>query len=200
MEKGIFHPNSQEDRISSKIVVGLERIAEAFRVLLWEEAKQTGLSPIQIQILVYILNHPDYPSSVSSLANEFNLSKATVSDAVKSLSVKELVRKFIDETDKRSSQIQITSKGIEICSKVEHFANPIRSVVESMDRKSQIQLSGMLSELIHGMHVQEILRIQRMCFTCRHYAKTHDGHYCNFLQKKLRKEEIRIDCPEHVLN
>ena len=51
MDKSIFNPRDQESNISNKIIVGLERISEVFKVLLWEKAKLVGLSPIQIQIL-----------------------------------------------------------------------------------------------------------------------------------------------------
>lgn len=52
MSKSIFDPKNQIKDVSSKIVAGLERISEAFKVLLWEKAKALGLSPIQIQILI----------------------------------------------------------------------------------------------------------------------------------------------------
>lgn len=50
-----FNPERQESNIDSKIVVALERISEAFRVLLWDESRDTTLSPIQLQILIFIL-------------------------------------------------------------------------------------------------------------------------------------------------
>ena len=70
MSDSVFNPNHQETDISSKIVAGLERISEAFKVLLWEKAKLLGLSPIQIQILIFalleynqlvLLRKPDVP-------------------------------------------------------------------------------------------------------------------------------------------
>jgi hypothetical protein len=57
MKKSIFNPSEQERSISSKIVVGLERVSEVFKVLLWEKAKLVGLSPIQIQILFFVAYH-----------------------------------------------------------------------------------------------------------------------------------------------
>ena len=54
MEKSSFHLTEQNQKIESRIVVALERISEAFRVLLWNESKENSLSPIQIQILIFI--------------------------------------------------------------------------------------------------------------------------------------------------
>ena len=57
MEKSVFDTSFQQESVSNKIVVGLERISEVFRTLLWAEAKKSGVSPIQIQILIFIAYH-----------------------------------------------------------------------------------------------------------------------------------------------
>jgi hypothetical protein len=54
MKKSSFDLEHQNSKIESKIVASLERISEAFRVLLWNESKENSLSPIQIQILIFI--------------------------------------------------------------------------------------------------------------------------------------------------
>ena len=81
------------DKIENKIIVGLERVSEAFKSLLWEKAKLHGLSPIQIQILLFIQTHRRELCSVSHLAQEFEVTKPTVSDAVRVLDKKGLVEK-----------------------------------------------------------------------------------------------------------
>ena len=86
MDKSVFNPDFQQKDISSKLVAGLERISEVFKVLLWEKAKQVSLSPIQIQILIFIAYHKQELCNVSHLAREFNITKPTVSDAIKILS------------------------------------------------------------------------------------------------------------------
>jgi hypothetical protein len=71
--KSPFDLNQQNKKVESKIVVALERISEAFRVLLWNESKENALSPIQIQILIFLLFHSDEMCKVSYLAQEFNM-------------------------------------------------------------------------------------------------------------------------------
>ena len=105
MEKSIFNPEQQQHDISSKIVVGLERISEVFKVLLWEKAKKVGLSPIQIQLLLFIAFHKQELCNVSHLAKEFNITKPTVSDAIKILAQKEMILKDFSSTDSRSYTI-----------------------------------------------------------------------------------------------
>ena len=57
MKESTFNPEQQDKDISSKIVAGLERVSEVFKILLWENAKLVGLSPIQIQILIFVAFH-----------------------------------------------------------------------------------------------------------------------------------------------
>ena len=48
-----------------KLLIGLERISQAFKVLLWNKAKEYGLSPIQIQILIFVAHHKSEYNNVS---------------------------------------------------------------------------------------------------------------------------------------
>lgn len=57
MKYSSFNLSEQNQKVESLIVVALERISEAFRVLLWNESKENSLSPIQIQILIFVNFH-----------------------------------------------------------------------------------------------------------------------------------------------
>jgi len=85
MNKSDFDLTNQNRNTSSKIVASLERIAQAFRVLLWQESKAHALTPIQVQMLIFLLHHSEEKRKVSYIAREFNMTKATVSDTVKTL-------------------------------------------------------------------------------------------------------------------
>jgi len=111
MDKSIFDITFQNTDTVSKIVVGLERISEAFRALLWEYAKTIGLSPIQIQILIFVAYHREQLCTVSHLAKEFNLTKPTISDAVKALEKKGMISKHKTLVDSRSYFIALTEEG-----------------------------------------------------------------------------------------
>ena len=76
-----------------KVLNGFERLSEALKSLLWEKAKVHGISPIQIQLLVFISNHKIEICNVSYMAKEFNVTKATISDAVRVLIKKEYLEK-----------------------------------------------------------------------------------------------------------
>jgi DNA-binding MarR family transcriptional regulator len=197
-----FDRTLQTASIESKIVVALERIAESFRVLLWDEAKQYGLSPIQVQLMVFMLTHDRQHCKISYLADEFNMTKATVSDAVRVLELKNLVQKAPEPADSRSFLLRLTPEGKKMAKKLSLFATPlVQPLSEFSNEEKEDLLSGLL-HLIYNLHHGGIIGVQRMCFTCKYYSSGNgkDEHYCKLLNSALRNSELRIDCVEHEIN
>lgn len=195
-EKSVFNPIRQEDDLSSKIIAGLERISQAFKVLLWEKAKLHGLSPIQIQILIFVAHHKSEFNNVSFLAQEFNVTKPTISDAVRVLDKKDLIIKDYSSTDNRSYTIVLSTLGKEIVAQTEDFANPMATHLKGVDGEEQEALFRTLGKLIYQLNQNEILTVQRTCYACKFYQKTTAHHYCHLLEKQLKHADIRIDCVE----
>lgn len=182
--------------LSKKIVNGLERISEVFKLLVWEKAKIYSISPIQIQILLFISNHRSDLTSVSHLAIEFNVTKATISDAVRVLVSKELVEKDHSSTDLRSYTLKLSQNGVKLINDLENFTAPLQ---HELNQISDAELNSMyktLTQLIYQLNRSGILSVQRTCFGCKFYENRRKSHYCLYLQKNLVDSEIRLDCPE----
>lgn len=195
-----FNPKIQDQKIESKIVVSLERISEAFRVLLWNESKKNSLSPIQIQILIFLLFHPKEKCKVSYLAKEFNMTKATISDSIKALDRKGLITKESDSNDTRSYTISLSEKGTVVARQSSIFTKPIEKNIEELTiNQKEIILDGLLN-LIASLNRADVITIQRMCTTCSNYMYSNNTHYCKLLELELKTTELRIDCPEHQSN
>lgn len=197
MKHSIFDLTQQNDHLSAKIVAGLERISEAYRILLWNYAKTSGLSPIQIQILIFIHYHDQDLSKVSHLAKEFNVTKPTISDAVKVLAQKKLIEKIPSSFDKRAYTIQLTNRGKKIIAQTENFAHPIQEITEQLSNTEQRELFYYIYEILFFLNRKGILTIQRMCYSCRFYKKNQNGHFCNLMNTQLQDKDIRIDCAEY---
>ena len=197
MKESTFNPEQQEKDISSKIVAGMERVSEVFKVLLWEKAKLVGLSPIQIQILIFIAFHKRELCNVSHLAKEFNVTKPTVSDAIRILDKKELIQKDFSSSDSRSYSISLSDLGTNIVSQTYDFSNPLKKQIDGFSTSELESLFGTLSQLIYKLNRNGILSVQRTCYGCKFYEKNNENDYCNLLQKNLLTQEIRLDCPEY---
>ncbi|WP_025665972.1 MarR family winged helix-turn-helix transcriptional regulator [Aquimarina megaterium] len=196
MNKSIFDISFQHKDINSKIVIGLERISEVFRTLLWEHAKTAGLSPIQIQIIIFIAYHKEDLCTVSHLAKEFNVTKPTISDAVKTLEKKEMIFKNKTSTDNRSYYISLTPKGQKNVSEAENFANPIKKQLLNFNTEEQESLLKTINILIYQLNRSGVLSVQRTCYACKFYEKNKNNHYCNFIQTELKDVDIRLDCAD----
>lgn len=199
MENSPFNLDIQNSNTDSRIVAALERISQAFRILLWNESKNFSLTPIQIQVLIFLLNHSEEKRTVTYLAREFNITKATISDTIKTLTQKELITKEYLQEDTRSYFIHLTQKGKEIAQKTSLFAKELFSPIEKLNPEEKENLLLNLLGIIHHLQKAGIITLQRMCFTCIHYRSDHPGgkHFCNLLNIKLEATDLRIDCPEH---
>lgn len=199
MKKSPFAIRHQNKDVDGRIVAALERIAQAFRALLWNESMEYSLSPIQLRALIFLLHHADEKKKVSCLADEFNMTRATISDTVKSLEEKKMVKKVADKDDSRSSFLHLTAKGNEVAQKASLFASELQTPVSKLSAADKSDFLLNLLQIIHHLNKTGIITVQRMCFTCRHYQKRDGLHFCALINSKLETSELRIDCPEHTL-
>jgi DNA-binding MarR family transcriptional regulator len=192
----VFNLKYQNTSLDNKIVAGLERLSQVFRILLWEKAKQHGLSPIQIQLLIFINYHSDDKSTISYLAQEFNVTKPTISDAIKVLEQKKMLKKRADETDTRSYIIQLTAAGKNIVTDTEHFVNPVTEIIADINQPEKLVLWQNITKLITQLHQSGAISVQRTCHYCKHLSEKNRTPYCKLLEQKLLPQDIRIDCAE----
>jgi len=186
----------RQNHLEEKIASGLERVSEAFRVLLWQEAKTYGLSPIQVQILVFVHTHRTGMATVSSLAAEFNMTKATISDSVKTLVKKDLVRAVSDVSDSRSFNLALTDFGRQIAESSSRFTSDIENSLAQFPQSQKESMYTTLLQLIYQLNGKGVISLQRMCFNCRFLSRHEDSYYCNLLETVLPDAELRVDCNE----
>lgn len=200
LDNSDFDPTRQIQSTESKIIASLERISQAFRVLLWQESKEFSLSPIQVQVLIFLLFHSEEKRKVSYLAGEFNMTKATISDTIKTLAQKELISREYEPQDTRSYIIHLTEKGRQIANKTSLFTRQLKVPVDRLHKDDKENLLLSLIGIIHHLNKAGIITPQRMCFTCSHFRPGRNGekHFCQLLNQKLEDSALRIDCPEHL--
>ncbi|MEL7587817.1 MAG: helix-turn-helix domain-containing protein [Prolixibacteraceae bacterium] len=188
--------NSKFDK---KIVAGLERLSQVFRTLLWEKAKEHHLSPIQIQILIFIYDHSPELNTVSYFAKEFQVTKPTISDAVRVLEQKKLVSKNGNLLDSRRFSIALTESGEKIVDGTRYYTAPIMAWTEQLRTEEKESLWRSVSDLIRTLNQTGIVTIYRTCYTCHHYRNKEGLHFCSLLEEILETRDIQIDCPDFKL-
>lgn len=200
----IFDVKKQHSDVDSKIAAALERISQAFRVLLWEQNKTHNLSPIQIQLLVHLLFHAPDQSTIGQLAKEFSLTPATVSDAITSLEKKALVRREWQEADRRVALVTLTAEGRKTARQLSTWANVIQENIAQFAPAEKVVVMKFLMRLIESLQKAGVITIARMCITCKFFqphahANSQALHHCQLLDKPLANAELRLDCPEHEM-
>ncbi|GIV59178.1 MarR family winged helix-turn-helix transcriptional regulator [Rhodocaloribacter litoris] len=197
-----FDPEAQHEHVDAKIVAALERLSQAFRVLLWEVATETGLSPIQIQFLVYLRFLPGGTCRIGDLARRFDLTPATVSDAVRTLAAKGLLSRVPDPDDRRARLLALTPAGRETAGRLAGWAGALQAYLAGYTDAEKLPVMRFLMNLIAHLHDAGVITVARMCLTCRFFAPDrHDDpdapHHCRLLDRPLRLHQLRLDCPEH---
>jgi len=199
MNRSPFDLTAQNNSIDDKIIAALERISQAFRVLLWNESKTLGLTPIQIQTLIFLRHHSADKRKISYLATELGVTKATVSETVKTLLDKKLVEKETEVADSRSFVIRLTAAGKKIAHQTQFFASAIATPIHQLESVDKDRLFKNLIGVIHHLNEAGIISVQRMCFSCVYYTNKagRAPHFCRLMNTPLKTQELRIDCPEH---
>ena len=198
----VFEPSSQHGDVNKKVVAALERLSQAFRVLLQEEAQRQNLSPIQARFLVHLLHHGDELGRVGRLAAEFGLSRATVSDAVGTLEAKGLVRREPWPRDGRVATLRLTPEGEEIAVGLSGWADIVKEQLVSFAPGEKEAVMRLLMRLISALQGAGVITVARMCVSCRFFKpeahqRSGSPHRCALLDMPLSGADLRTDCPEH---
>jgi DNA-binding MarR family transcriptional regulator len=187
--------------VDLKIAGALERLSQAVRVLLQDAAQDYGLSPTQIHILVRLGTRGDL-GRVGWLADEFDLSQPTVSDAVSALESKGLVAKRRASTDGRVYTIVLTPAGTGVVRWLRFWNVALREAVEAAADEDKPAVMRFLYEIIAALQEKGVITVARMCITCRYFERSRAAekpHYCTLLRMPLPKTDLRMDCPEHAV-
>ncbi|WP_316833052.1 MarR family winged helix-turn-helix transcriptional regulator [Pedobacter aquatilis] len=188
------------ESIENKIVDALDKLSQVMRTLAWKTAVEQSISPIQLQVLTFLLNHSTELARINRLAKEFNISKASISDTVKLLEQKKLVEKVYSPTVGRQFIIQLTTEGYKKAQEASFYKYPLLQPLFTLMAEDKEKLFFTLSQVIFALHQSELIMGQRMCQTCKHYRPERERHYCNLLQQYMSLSQLQIDCNEHLIN
>ncbi len=182
--------------LDRQITNSLEKLIQVQRILLWDIAKKENLSPIQIQFLIFINNHSDKLRRVSGLAEEFDLTKATVSDAVSNLVEKGLIKKIKTEEDKRSYLLELTPEGKNIAIKITNWDERLTESIGKIPENQKVYICQFLIELIKSLFDDGVINVARLCLTCANIkpGSSDEPNQCSLTGRLFFNNEINIDC------
>lgn len=198
-----FDPAAGSLDLDARLVAALERLSQVFRVLLWEESQARGLTPIQIRILEHLRHHPPALRRVGELARVFDLTPATISDAVTSLERKGLVTRARSAEDRRIWQLDPTSEGEAMTEAVRRWPDPLLQAIRTLPYGGREETLDTLLRLIDDLQRRGVITVARLCHSCRFFGEgegpdSDRPHFCRLLERPLALADLRLDCPEYA--
>lgn len=136
MTNTVFEKADQLKDLNAQLVLNFEKLGKIIENLLWRQATEHGISPLQIQILLSIHYTKD-ALSASQLAKQFNLSKATISVALRPLEEKKMLLRKNSEKDGRIVHLHLTDWGKQIAHISGFYLEPLHQIVTPISNEEK---------------------------------------------------------------
>jgi len=194
-----IRPSESTPDVDAKLAAALERSGQAVRVQLWDAAKQSGLTPTQLQVLLRLAAGPTDGRRVGALAAELDVTHPTVSDAVAVLRRKRLVERH---GERRGSPLRLTARGRDVAVRLAGWDARLRGQLAELPAESKAATLRLLLDLIAGLQRSGAITVARMCSTCRFFRPdAHpdavERHHCALVDIPMSDSQLRVDCAEH---
>jgi DNA-binding MarR family transcriptional regulator len=185
--------------LDAKLVAALERVGQALRVQVWDTAKEYGLTPTQLQLLLRLASDQPERRRIGVLAAELDVTHPTVSDAVAVLRRKGLVER---DPANRQATLGLSGRGRSLVRLLADWDRRTRDGLAGFPAASKEDTLQLLLDLIATLQRSGAITVARMCVTCRFFRRdAHLGerrpHHCALVDAPMGPAELRVDCAEH---
>ncbi|HRN28465.1 MAG TPA: MarR family winged helix-turn-helix transcriptional regulator [Terrimesophilobacter sp.] len=191
---------SSDDRprgLPGKIVAAFDRIDRGIRSHRQRIATEEGLSALQADLLRVLGEGPPPPATPGALATELGVRQPTVSDSLRFLERKGLIRRYPTPEDRRQTATTLTDTGRAVLHRLTEADRMLRDSVAGLAEGRQEQTFEVLLGVIERMLDSGIITVARTCTTCRFFQPGVPEARCNLLQIALPTQELRVNCPEY---
>ncbi|MFZ0391104.1 MAG: hypothetical protein WAN36_11655, partial [Calditrichia bacterium] len=125
-----------------------------------------------------------------------------VSDAVKTLEGKGLIRKTASRRDKRRSWLNLTGSGKEITSGLSGWQDSMQKHLLQFPLQTRQTVMIFLLRFLESLKKDGLLSDVKSCFSCRYFQKDVKGgeknsHHCIMRDVPVKDMEVRLNCPSY---
>lgn len=168
----------------------LDRLARLGAAEEWAD----DLNPAQRAALDYLVRANRFSRTPSVVADYLSATRGTVSQTLKALLRKGLIKQADVPGDKRSIAYEVTAKGRRLTSATTGLDTALASL--SAREQKALQL-GLEKTVRHALRSRGG-RTFGMCRTCRFHQPKGAGAYCTLLQEQLLPTQRDEICHEHT--
>ena len=174
----------------------LERLGNLLRMEVRTFGLKYGLQPVQIEALTYLTQCNRYSDTPQAVTEYLGLTKGTVSQSLKVLEQKSLLRKQQDKEDKRIVHLTPTAKGRKLIEQ----AIPAKGLEQALAMTGSRQIHELGNELrttLRNLQHNNKRKTFASCHTCRFNEHHKEGYFCGLTQEPLSESDIQLICREH---
>ena len=178
---------------AQRTAVLIERIGR----LVSREAHADGLLPVQWEALRYLVRANRFSRTAAAMTAYLGLTKGTVSQTLKALEAKGLIRKQVDPKDRRSNRLALTAKGRRYLQN-DPLLETATALLELPERTRHLLGKGLETLLAVRLDAQDRQPFGE-CRDCLYFARRHpEGkpHYCRLLKEQLSNGDAGKVCFE----
>ena len=176
----------------------LERLASLLRSESRSLLSEYSLLPIQFEALYYLSISNRYSDTPKAVTEFLGQTKGTVSQTLKLLEKKALIRKLPDTVDKRVVHLKVTREGMKILKKLRP-SQILETTCEQMTEDEFTEIDYALTQLLSRLQEANQFKTFGQCFSCIHNIKVTENQFlCNLTKEPLSKNEISLICREHL--
>jgi DNA-binding MarR family transcriptional regulator len=188
--------------LAHRVAAGLSKIGVAIKSRAWKEAGKRRITPLQGQALAFLRMRAAQTVTVSAIADELAVTLPTVSEVVRALAEKGLVKKIRSESDGRVVTVRLSVKGKRLAEGAAGWPDFLAAVADQLPVTEQEALLRTLIKMIRTMQERGEIPIARMCVTCRFFhPNAHPDlerpHHCALVDASFGDRSLRIECGEH---
>ena len=183
--------------IDDKLTMAFIRMVHFQRCQLWKLARERDLTPIQMQILVFLNFFPDKIKTITDLAHEFSLKKPAISESFQALERKGLVTRERHERDRRSYLLSLTPKGRTMAENIDKYSKIVFDNMMVLSEEEKKLMHTCFVKMITSLYDNSLVNAARICISCEFFQGDKDGkaHHCTHLEKTFSDHEMEMLCP-----
>ncbi len=174
----------------------LERLCNLLRVEARAHGAVDGLLPVQLEALHYLSQCNRYSDTVQGVTEFLGQTKGTVSQTLKVLESRALVRKVPDARDRRLVHLALTPAGRRMVAKVVP-ARFLEQAVQALPEPGRDALGQGLEALLRAAQRANQGRSFGACKTCRYNERAAGTFRCGLTAEPLSATEVERLCREH---
>ena len=176
-----------------EIAALIERLGRLFAT----DAHTEGLLPVHWEAMRYLNKANQFSRTHAALTAYLGLTKGTVSQTLKALEGKGLVRKEADQQDRRSKRLRLTPRGRNLLKR-----DPAGEWIDQLNHlpaANRKDLARGLSALVSARLSAQGRAPFGQCQTCMYFLAEHaegNPHYCDLLKTELTPDGAALICVE----